>query len=183
MVRLLDDMFDAAAIARGGIVVRKERIDLHGVLKCAVEAVKPLMDAKQHQFELLLPLTAVHLQADETKLTQIVTNLLTNAVKYTPSGGRIRVSAQGDGERGEVQVLVRDTGIGIPSAQIHRIFDMFARVEDGHAERCPGLGLGLALSRELATLHGGSITAHSDGPGLGSEFVLTLPVERGRGAH
>ena len=183
MVRLLDDMFDEAAIARGGIVVRKERIDLHGVLKCAVEAVKPLMDAKQHQFELLLPLTAVHLQADGTKLTQIVTNLLTNAVKYTPSGGRIRVSAQGDGERGEVQVLVRDTGIGIPSGQIHRIFDRFARVEDGHAERCRGLGLGLALSRELATLHGGSITAHSDGPGLGSEFVLTLSVERGRGAH
>ena len=182
MVRLLDDMFDAAAIARGGIVVRKERIDLHGVLKCAVEAVKPLMDAKQHQLELLLPLTAVHLQADETKLTQIVTNLLTNAVKYTPSGGRIRVSAQGDGERGEVQVLVRDTGIGIPSAQIHRIFDRFARLEDGHAERCRGLGLGLALSRELASLHGGSITAHSDGPGLGSEFVLTLPVEGGSSA-
>ncbi|MBA3254884.1 MAG: HAMP domain-containing histidine kinase [Burkholderiaceae bacterium] len=176
MVRLVDDMFDAGAIARGGVMLRKERIDLHGVLRCAVEAVQPLIDAKQHQFELLLPLTAVNLQADEIKLTQIVTNLLTNAVKYTPAGGRIWLSAQGDGDRGEVQVRIRDTGIGIPVAELHRIFDMFARVEDGHAERCAGLGIGLALSRELATLHGGSISAHSEGPGFGSEFVLTLPV-------
>ena len=82
----------------------------------------------------------MHLQADETKLTQIVTNLLTNAVKYTPSGGRIRLSAQGDGERGEVQVLVRDTGIGIPSAQIHRIFDMFAALRMGTRSAVAGWG-------------------------------------------
>ena len=179
MVRLLDDMLDAGSVAHGRIVLRKERIDLHGVLKSAVEAVKPLIDAKQHQLELELPLTPVHFQADGVKLTQIVTNLLTNAAKYTPSGGRIRLSAQRDSERGEVRVRVLDTGIGIPAAQLHRIFDMFARVDDAHPERCEGLGIGLALSRELATLHGGSISVRSDGPGLGSEFVLALPVDVG----
>jgi signal transduction histidine kinase len=118
------------------------------------------------------------LQADAIKLTQIVTNLLTNAVKYTPAGGFIRLSAQRDGERGEVQVRVLDTGIGIVATQLHRIFDMFVRGNDPNAESCAGLGIGLALARQLATLHGGSISVHSDGPGLGSEFVLTLPGER-----
>ena len=179
MMRLLDDMLDAGSVAHGRIVLRKERIDLHGVLRSSVEAVKPLIDAKQHKLELLLPPTPVHLHADGTKLTQIVTNLLTNAAKYTPSGGRIRLSAQGDSERGEVLVRVRDTGMGIPAAERHRIFDMFARVEDGHEQRSGGLGIGLALARELATLHGGSISVHSDGPGLGSEFVLALPIDVG----
>jgi len=182
MVRLLDDMLAAGAVANGQMVLNKESIDLHSVLKSAVEAVKPLIDAKQHKLELLLPLTPVHLQADGTKLTQIVTNLLTNAVKYTPAGGRIRLSAQGDGKRGEVQVRVLDTGIGIPPTELHRIFDMFVRVTDPNAESCVGLGIGLALARHLATLHGGSISVHSAGPGLGSEFVLTLPVEPERSA-
>jgi signal transduction histidine kinase len=175
MVRLLDDMLDAGSVAHGRIVLRKECIDLHGVLNSAVEAVKPLIDAKQHQLELELPLTPVHLHADGVKLIQIVTNLLTNAAKYTPSNGRIRLSAQRDSQRGEVWVRVLDTGIGIPAAQLHRIFDMFARVDDAHGECCEGLGIGLALARELATLHGGSISVHSDGPGLGSEFLLALP--------
>ena len=134
------------------------------------------MDAKHHSLELMLPLTPVHLQADETKLTQIITNLLTNAAKYTPSGGQIRLFAQEDAESGRVLVRVRDTGIGIPAAELHRIFDMFARVEDGNLQRSAGLGIGLALSRELAILHGGSISVTSDGPGLGSEFVLALPI-------
>lgn len=179
MVRLLDDMLDAGSVAHGRIVLRKERIDLHAVLKSAVEAVNPLIDAKQHKLEVELPLTPVHLHADGVKLTQIVTNLLTNAAKYTPLGGRIRLSAQRDSELGEVRVRVLDTGIGIPAAELHRIFDMFARVDDAHAERCEGLGIGLALARELATLHGGSISVRSDGPGLGSEFVLALPVDVG----
>lgn len=176
MVRLLDDMLAAGAVASGTMGLNKESVDLHSVLKSAVEAVQPMIDAKQHKLELLLPLTPVHLQADETKLTQIVTNLLTNAVKYTPAGGLIRLSAQGDGERGEVQVRVLDTGIGIPPAELHRIFDMFVRVNDPNEASCAGLGIGLALARQLATLHGGTISVHSEGLGLGSEFVLTLPI-------
>jgi signal transduction histidine kinase len=177
LMRLVDDMLDASSLASGRIVLHKERIDLHGVVKSAVEAVKPLIDTKQHTLELLLPLTPVHLNADETKLTQIVTNLLTNAAKYTPAGGRIRVSALEDTDSGRVLVRVRDTGIGIPAAELHRIFEMFARVENGNVQRSAGLGIGLALSRELATLHGGSLSVNSDGPGLGSEFVLALPID------
>ena len=179
MVRLIDDMLDASSVAHGRMVLRKERIDLLGVLNSAIESVNPLIDAKQHKLELELPPTPVHLHADGTKLAQIVTNLLTNAAKYTPSGGRIRLSAQKDSERGEVLIRVLDTGIGIPAAELHRIFDMFARVDDAHAERCEGLGIGLALSRELASLHGGSISVQSDGPGIGSEFVLALPADVG----
>ncbi|MGZ9075355.1 MAG: sensor histidine kinase, partial [Burkholderiaceae bacterium] len=129
-----------------------------------------------------LPLAPLHLRADGTRLTQIICNLLTNAVKYTPAGGRIQLAAQEVHERSEVEVRVLDTGIGIPAAELHRIFDMFVRVNDLNAESCAGLGIGLALARQLATLHGGSITAHSDGPGLGSEFVLTLPVAGGGSA-
>ena len=173
MVRLLDDML--AAAAHGSVVLHKESLDLRSVLNSAVEAVKSLIDAKQHKLELQLPLEPVPLQADGTKLTQIVINLLTNAVKYTPAGGLIRLSAQRDDERGEVQVRVMDTGIGIPAKELHRIFDMFVRVDESNPDSHAGLGIGLALARQLATLHGGSISVHSEGPGLGSEFVLTLP--------
>ena len=176
MVRLLDDLFDVAKMASGKVSLRKEQTELNGALRSAVEAVQPLIAAKQHVLELALPLAPVHLDADRVRLTQIVTNLLTNAVKYTPTGGRIRLSACVDSQGGDVQVRVLDTGIGIPATELERIFEMFARVDGEGGKRCDGLGVGLALSLDLAMRHGGSITAHSDGPGQGSEFVLTLPV-------
>ena len=176
MVRLLDDLFDVARMASGKVSLRKEQTELNGALRLAVEAVQPLIAAKQHVLELALPLMPVHLDADTVRLTQIVTNLLTNAVKYTPAGGRIRLSACVDSQRGDVQVRVLDTGIGISATELERIFEMFARVDGKDGKRCDGLGVGLALSLELAMRHGGSITAHSEGLGQGSEFVLTLPV-------
>jgi len=177
MVRLLDDLFDVARMASGKVSLRKEQTELNGALRLAVEAVQPLIAAKQHVLELALPLMPVHLDGDTVRLTQIVTNLLTNAVKYTPAGGRIRLSACVDSQRGDVQVRVLDTGIGISATELERIFEMFARVDGEDGKRCDGLGVGLALSLDLAMRHGGSITAHSEGPGQGSEFVLTLPVD------
>lgn len=177
MVRLLDNMLDVSTMARGKLVLRKERIDLHEVLKSAVEAVRPLINQKQHELELMLPLAPLHLRADGTRLTQIICNLLTNAVKYTPAGGRIRLAAQEVHERSEVEVRVLDTGIGVAAAEVTHIFEMFARVDAEQAEPCGGLGIGLALSRELAARHGGSITVQSDGPGHGAEFILTLPAD------
>ncbi len=175
LVRLVDDMLDVSSIACGRIVLHKEHLDLHDILKSAVEAVRPLIDAKQHQLELLLPMTPVHLHADGGRLIQIVTNLLANAVKYTPAGGKIRLAASVDSQSGALEVRVHDTGIGIAATELGRIFEMFARVDDQPGKRCDGLGIGLAVARDLAASHGGSIAAYSDGLGRGSEFVVTLP--------
>ncbi len=181
MVQLLDDMLAAGAVANGKMVINKESVDLHSVLKSAVEAVKPLIDAKQHKLELLLPLTPVHLQADATKLTQIVTNLLTNAVKYTPAGGFIRLSAQRDGERGEVQVRVLDTGIGIAATQLHRIFDMFVRGNDPNAESCARAGhrarVGASAGDSAWRQHQCRIAMGRD---LAQSSCLRCQVERGK---
>jgi CheY-like chemotaxis protein/anti-sigma regulatory factor (Ser/Thr protein kinase) len=149
-------------------------VELAAVVRNALETSDPLIKSARHHLEVSLPSEAIWLEGDRVRLAQILSNLLNNAAKYTPPGGRIEVSARRDG--GEALVSVRDTGQGIPAASLSRIFEMFSRgTGPGELEQ-GGLGIGLALSRRLAEMHGGTIEAHSEGEGRGSEFVVRLPL-------
>ncbi|GAB1594785.1 ATP-binding protein [Lysobacter claricitrinus] len=172
MVRLIDDLLDLSRVTRGAIELQRRIVELGDVLDIALETSGPLLDAAQLTLEVDVDDPATPLDADDTRLAQVLTNLLNNAAKFTPAGGRVAVRARRTG--GRVRVEVADTGIGLAPAQLERIFDMFAR-GDGSEEQ-GGLGIGLTLARRLAELHGGHLHAESDGPGLGSRFVLELPV-------
>jgi PAS domain S-box-containing protein len=187
MVRLVDDLLDVSRITRDRIELRRERIELSSVLSQAVESVRPHLKSGRHTISLDLPEGPVWLDADPVRLTQVFTNLLDNACKYMDAGGRIWLSAETAplrpgppaapaGTTGEVIVRVRDAGIGIPSEQLSRIFEMFTQVDTSLERRSTGLGIGLTLVSRLVELHGGRVEAHSDGPGTGTEFVVTLPT-------
>lgn len=171
---LIDDLLDVARITQGKIQIRKEAVEAVPVLKHAIEAVRPLIEERKH--ELLFSLTSENLriEADTIRLEQMVVNLLTNAAKYTPSGGRIHLIA--GIEKGQFICRVRDNGVGISPELLPRMFVLFAQDDQSLARSEGGLGIGLTLVKSLAELHGGSITASSDGPGQGSEFVLRIPV-------
>ncbi len=174
MVRLIDDLLDVSRISRGMITLKPARVGLADVIESAVETSRPLINAARHDFSITLPGNAAWLDADATRVAQIVSNLLNNAAKYTPPGGRIELVAQLSGA--EVLVSVIDNGIGIPEAMLPHIFELFTQV-DGAAERSQGgLGVGLALARRLAEMHGGAIEAASAGEGRGSVFTLRLPL-------
>jgi PAS domain S-box-containing protein len=169
---LIDDLLDVSRITQGKIQLRKEVVDVGTVLRHAVEAVRPLLEEREH--ELLLSLsTDLRIEADTTRLEQMLVNLLTNAAKYTPSGGRIQLIAGVEG--GGFVCRVRDNGVGISPELLPKMFDLFAQADRSLARSEGGLGIGLTLVRSLAELHGGTITAASDGPDKGSEFVLRLP--------
>ena len=178
LARLVDDLMDVSRITRGRIELRKEPVELADVVHRAVDAVRPSIEHRGHTLSVDLPAGPIRLEADPTRLEQVFGNLLTNAVKYTPRGGRIGVSANLEG--GEVVVTVRDSGLGIGAGMLPRVFEMF--VQDGnHLDHSQGgLGIGLGLSRSLVELHGGKISAWSEGPGLGSEFEVRLPTAAGR---
>jgi PAS domain S-box-containing protein len=174
MSRLIDDLVDVSRITRGTIELRIQRVELSAVVSDAIETSQPLVEKRGHQLTVELPPEAVHLDADPTRLAQILLNLLNNAAKYTKHGGRIWLTA----ERADEQVVVRvkDTGVGIPTNMLSRIFEMFTQVERSLAHSEGGLGIGLMLVQRLVELHGGTVEAHSDGPDQGSEFVVRLPV-------
>ena len=173
MVRLVDDLLDVARITSGKIQLQKERIDLAAVVARAVEGARPLIDARRHTLEVILPEAPVPVEADPIRLAQVLWNLLNNAAKYTPDGGRITLEV----ERGdEAVVRIRDTGMGIASEMLPRVFDLFTQVERTLARAEGGLGLGLTLVRRLMEMHGGTVAATSAGQGQGSEFVVRLPV-------
>jgi signal transduction histidine kinase len=174
LVRLVDDLLDVSRVSQGKVELRKERIALSELLKTAVEASNPLISAGRHELILDLPDAEVWLDADLTRLSQVISNLLNNAAKYTPEGGRIVLSARRDRE--EVSIAVSDNGIGIPTDMLPRVFDLFTQVRDNVDRSHGGLGIGLALVKQLVELHGGSIAAESAGPGKGSSFRLRLPV-------
>jgi PAS domain S-box-containing protein len=174
MVRLIDDLLDVSRITRNKLQLRKERIELASVVQSAMEAIRPLIATSGHELTVALPPEPVHLDADPTRLTQIFTNLLNNAVKYTEPGGRIRLAAERQGS--EVMVSVRDTGIGITDEHLPHLFEMFSQAAPALERSTGGLGIGLALVRGLVELHGGSVEAHSAGLGQGSEFIVRLPV-------
>jgi two-component system CheB/CheR fusion protein len=174
LTRLVDDLLDVSRITRGTIRLQKETIDLAALVGRAVESVHPLIEREGHQLLVLLPKEPVLLEADPTRLEQVLTNLLHNAAKFTEVGGHIWLTAQR--ENAEVVVMVRDTGIGIVPELLPRIFDMFAQEDRAVSRSKSGLGIGLTLVRRLVELHGGKAQAHSAGPGKGSEFVLRLPA-------
>jgi len=171
---LIDDLLDVSRVSQGKLHLRKEVVDVGAILTHAVEAVRPLVEERKH--ELLVSFTApdLKIEADSTRLEQILVNLLTNAAKYTPSEGRIRLIAGPEGD--EFVCRVKDNGVGIPAELLPRIFDLFVQSDRSLARSEGGLGIGLTLVRSLAELHGGTITATSDGPDRGSEFVLRLPA-------
>ena len=175
MVHLVDDLLDVSRISQGKVELRLELADVAGAVQTAVETSRPLIEAGKHGLTVMLPLPqSLMVRADVTRLCQIVANLLNNAAKYTPEGGHIQVSAQR--EDGMAVVRVKDSGVGISPAMLPRVVDMFAQV-DGHSERAQGgLGIGLALVKQLVAMHGGEVHAQSDGPGRGSEFIVRLPL-------
>lgn len=174
MASLLNDLLDVARITRGKLVLKKERVALKSVVESAVEAARPLLDQKGHHLQLLLPTPEALLEADPLRLSQVLSNLLGNAAKYTEPGGQIELTAEVTG--GTLRLVVKDNGIGIPPEALGHIFDMFWQVESGKAHGQGGLGIGLAFVKSLVELHGGTIEALSAGPGQGSEFIVHLPA-------
>jgi PAS domain S-box-containing protein len=176
LARLIDDLLDVSRISRGKIGLRKEPIDLSPVVGSAVESVRPLLEERKHELSVSLVNGGLRLEADPLRLEQILVNLLTNAAKYTDAGGRISLTARHDGA--DIVITVRDTGVGIPPELLPRVFDLFAQGDRTMARSEGGLGIGLTLVRKLAEMHGGGVTAASDGPGKGSEFTIRLPALR-----
>jgi len=173
MVRLVDDLLDVSRITTGKLVLRHEPVDLARILQRAVESSRFLIDANRHQLEVILPPEPVTLVADEIRLIQVFANLLTNAAKYTKPGGQIRVV--GRVIEGQVEVQVQDTGIGIAPEMLNDVFNLFMQVERSLDRVYGGLGVGLALVRQLVEMHGGTVTAASDGCDRGSTFTVRLP--------
>ena len=174
LVRLVDDLLDLSRITSGKVTLRKTLLELGGVIRTAAEAVRPELADAGHRLEVVLPEEPLHVQADETRVAQIVSNLVNNAAKYPPAGGRIGIRAAH--EDGHAVVRVSDNGMGIPAAMLERIFEMFVQVERDADRMQAGLGIGLTLVKRLVEMHGGTITAASEGPGKGSTFEVRLPV-------
>jgi signal transduction histidine kinase/DNA-binding response OmpR family regulator len=174
MVRLVDDLLDVSRITRGKIQLRKEIVDLPQAIARAVESTTPLLEARGHQLNVTLPPECLRLEADPTRLEQILANLLSNAAKYTEPGGRIELAAERGGD--DVVLRVKDSGIGIAAEMLPHIFDLFMQAEGSLDRSQGGLGIGLTLVRRLVEMHGGRVQAFSDGLGQGSEFVVRLPA-------
>jgi signal transduction histidine kinase/ActR/RegA family two-component response regulator len=173
MALLLDDLLDVSRITRGRLELRKDYVDLQALVTSAVETARPLIDAKRHVLTVELPAEPIELEVDPLRLSQALSNLLTNAAKYTDAEGHITLSAVE--ESGGLSIRVRDNGIGIDSAVIPGLFEMFSQIDSAIDRAEGGLGIGLALVKGLATLHGGTVEATSNGPGRGSEFTIRLP--------
>jgi PAS domain S-box-containing protein len=174
LVHLVDDLLDVSRIGSGKLRLRTERIDLAVVLHSAMDTSRPLMEAAGHVLTVDLPTAPMFVDADVTRLAQVFANLLNNAAKFTDHGGRIRLAVACEG--GDVLVSVTDTGIGIPSAMLLNVFQMFSQLDQSLEKTQGGLGIGLCLVKQLVELHGGLVEARSAGLGRGSEFVVRLPL-------
>ena len=171
---LVDDLLDVSRVSQGKISLRKARIELTEILHSAIEASQHNLDAGKHQFVVEMPAEPVWLDADHTRLAQVVSNLLNNAAKYTPEGGTVTLTAVADGAMAEIRVS--DTGVGIPPEMQSRIFEIFAQVEDHLTKAQGGLGIGLALAKQLVSLHGGTLGVASAGQDQGSVFTVRVPI-------
>jgi PAS domain S-box-containing protein len=173
MARLLDDLLDVSRITLNRLELRKQRTPLADIVAAALETSRPLIDASGHVLEIELPPEPIYLDADGTRLAQVFSNLLNNSAKYTDAGGRIEIAAHA--EPHEAVIVVTDNGIGIAPERLTHVFDMFSQEQPALDRSHSGLGIGLALSRAVVQLHGGSIEAQSDGRGHGSRFSVRLP--------
>jgi signal transduction histidine kinase len=171
---LLDDLLDLSRISRGKVELCKENVGLATIVESAVETARPLIDAKQHRLHIDLARAPTQFEADPLRLSQVICNLLLNAAKYTDPQGDIHLQAHSDAD--ELVITVRDTGIGISAEMLPRLFEMFSQARSSIDHADGGLGIGLALVRGFVELHGGTVQAHSAGPGFGSEFTLRLPL-------
>ena len=178
MTRLIDDLLDIARITSNKLELRQERIELREVLDAAVETSRPLIDQLGHKLIVKAPVAPIQIDGDLVRLAQVISNLLNNAAKYTERSGRIWLTAARKGS--DVVIKVRDTGIGIPAEVLPQIFEMFTQVDRATNGPAGGLGIGLTLVKRLVEMHGGTISAQSNGRGQGSEFVVTVP---GASAH
>ena len=178
--RLIEDLSDLVRSSRGAIQLRLQPLDLREMAHLAAEAVQLVMAERRHELVTLVPDLPVFVDGDADRIQQVMINLLRNAARYTPPGGRISLSAAAEG--GEGVVRIHDTGVGIPSEQLREIFELFTQGHPDNVESRAGMGIGLALARELVELHGGTIQARSDGVGKGSEFIVRLPLSSGRPA-
>lgn len=176
LVHLVDDLLDLARVTQGKVELKKEPVVLQHAVESALETSLPLIEAASHDVTVRLPAEPVTIEADPTRLSQILSNVINNAAKYTPEGGSIEVSAE-TRER-EAVLRVKDTGIGIPAEMLPHVFDMFSQVSRARDRAQGGLGIGLSLVKRLVELHGGSIQAESDGRGKGSTFTVILPLAR-----
>jgi CheY-like chemotaxis protein/anti-sigma regulatory factor (Ser/Thr protein kinase) len=169
---LVDDLLDVSRITRGKIELRQEPVTVGAIVSAAIEAASPAIAAARHSLEVVVPEEPIWLRADRARMGQVLTNLLDNAAKYTPRGGRIRVEAAR--ENGAAIIRVEDNGMGIPSEALPTVFEMFQQVNRPDQSR-GGIGIGLALVRQLVDMHNGTVEAHSAGVGHGAEFIVRLP--------
>jgi PAS domain S-box-containing protein len=174
LTRLVDDLLDVSRISQGKVVLQKGAVELATAVAHAVEACRPLIESRRQELTVTLSLSPLWLEADRTRLVQVVTNLLNNAAKYTPEGGHVWLTAEREGC--EVVVRVRDDGVGISPDLLPSVFDLFTQGKPSLREAQGGLGVGLTLVKSLVELHGGRVEARSEGLGKGSEFVVRLPA-------
>jgi len=180
MVRLIDDLMEVSRITRGKIELKPEVLALERVVADAVELSRPSLTTARHRLELVLPGESLSVRGDRVRLTQIFSNLLNNAAKYTRPGGHVSVTI--DRADGFARIGVRDNGIGIPADMLAAVFDMFVQVTDAARVAQGGLGIGLTLVKSLVELHGGTVSAYSSGSGEGTEVIVTLPLATADGA-
>jgi len=174
MVRLVDDLLDVGRVSRGRIDLRRERVELRSAIRQVIDGTQPLFDQRDQTLTVDLPGEPVFVSVDPVRLAQIVGNLLNNASKFTPPGGQVWLTVE---LASQVVIRVRDTGIGLAAEHLTSVFDLFTQVDTSLERTSTGLGIGLTLVKTLTEMHGGSVTAHSRGPGQGSEFVVRLPME------
>jgi signal transduction histidine kinase len=179
LIRLVDDLLEVSRISRGAFELRRERVEVSVVVRNAVETSEPLIRAAGHELLVALPKQQLWLDGDPVRLAQILANLLNNAANYTNAGGRVELHVRRLDDK--VAIAVRDNGAGIAPEALPRLFEMFTRGDHSHRRDQGGLGIGLALARGLAEMHGGSISASSAGLGQGSEFTVTLPLAADQG--
>ncbi len=175
MVRLVDDLLDITRITKGKLRLAKAKVELRVVVNNAAESVRPLMDARKHEFSVSLPTKPIWVQADPARMEQVVVNLLNNAAKYTNTGGLIRMTVNREGD--EAVIRVRDNGVGISSELLPQVFELFTQVNGSLGRSYGGLGVGLALARNLVEMHEGRLQASSPGLGKGCEFTIKLPAQ------
>ncbi len=174
MVRLVDDLLDVGRITRNRLELRMGPVELVSIMQQAAETCRAIAEARGHELIVVPPPEPIRLHADAVRLTQVLSNLLNNACKYTEQQGRIRMRAERTGR--DAVIAVSDTGIGIPPDRLESVFEMFSQVEESPTRAQGGLGIGLTLVKRLVAMHGGAVEARSEGPGKGSEFIVRLPI-------